>query len=132
MKTAALFFPLTSAVIFVQSLTGAYTVLGFYYFEAHMTTGYVTGVFALLAMILANVVKPKYNALRYSSMVLFVLVVIQGFLGFSAETSDQFVLFHFGNFLVLYGISIAMVFYAFRWSRMSATQQQSRSGGQTV
>jgi heme A synthase len=129
MKAVALFFPLTALVIFIQGLTGGYTVLDFYDFGAHMTTGYVTGIFALVAMILAVAAKPKYNALRYSSVVLFVLVVIQGLIGFSAETSDLIVGTHFINFLVLYGISIAMVFYAFRWNRMANTFQQQSKGG---
>jgi heme A synthase len=124
MKSVALFFPLTAIVVFIQGLTGAYTVLDFYDFGAHMTSGYVTGFFALVAMILALTAKPKYDALRYSSVVFFALVVIQGLIGFSAETSDQIVGIHFGNFLVLFGISIAMVFYAFRWSRMGSTAQQ--------
>jgi heme A synthase len=128
MKPVALFFPFSALVVFVQGLTGAYTVLDFYDFGAHMTSGYVTGLVALVAMILAFTAKPKYTALRYSSVVFFALVVLQGLIGFSAETSDQIVGIHFGNFLVLFGISIAMVFYAFRWSRMGSTaQQQSRS-----
>jgi heme A synthase len=127
MKLIALFFPLSALVVFVQGLTGAYTVLSFYDFGAHMTTGYVTGLFALAAMVLAFTAKPKYNALRYSSVVFFALVVIQGLIGFSAETSDQVVGIHFANFLILFGISIAMVFYAFRWNRMGTAQQQGSS-----
>jgi heme A synthase len=121
MKPVALFFPLSALVVFIQGLTGGYTVLDFFDFGTHMTTGYVTGLFALVAMILALAAKPKYNALRYSSVVFFALVVIQGLIGFSAETSDQIVGIHLINFLVLYGISIAMVFYAFRWNRMGST-----------
>jgi heme A synthase len=123
MKAVAVFYPLTALVIFIQGLTGGYTVLDFYDFGAHMTSGYVTGLFALVAMILALTAKPKYIALRYSSVVLFALVVLQGLIGFVAETSDMIVGIHFINFLVLYGISIAMVFYAFRWNRMGSTAQ---------
>lgn len=130
MKALALFFPLTALVVFIQALTGAYTVLNFYDFGAHMISGYVAGVFALVAAILAFVAKPKYNALRWSSLVLLALVVLQGLIGFSAETSDQIVGIHFGNFLVLYGVSIAMVFYAFRWNRMSSTPPQQSGGVQ--
>jgi heme A synthase len=122
MKAVAVFYPLTALVIFIQGLTGGYTVLDFD-FGAHMTSGYVTGLFALVAMVLALAAKPKYNALRYSSVVLFALVVIQGLIGFVAETSDSTVGIHFINFLVLYGVSIAMVFYAFRWNRMGSTAQ---------
>jgi heme A synthase len=127
MKTVALFFPLVALIVFAQGLTGAYTVLNFYDFGAHLTTGYLTGIFALVAVILAFTAKPKYNALRYSSVVFFALVVIQGLIGFSAETSDEIVGIHLVNFLVLYGISIAMVFYAFRWNRMGNTRQQRSS-----
>jgi hypothetical protein len=133
MKPIALFFPLIALVIFIQGLTGGFTVLDFYDVGAHMTSGYVTGIFALVGMILAFAAKPKYNALRYSSVVLFALVVIQGLIGFSAETSDQIVSIHFINFLVLYSISIAMVFYAFRWNRMANTlQQQTKDSSQVA
>jgi heme A synthase len=121
MKPVALFFPLSALLVFIQALTGGYTVLGFYDVGAHMISGYVTGLFALVAMVLAFAARPKYNALRYSSVVFFALVVAQGLIGFSAETSDQIVGIHFFNFLILYGISIAMVFYAFRWNRMGST-----------
>ena len=130
MKALALFFPLTAIVIFIQALTGGYTVLNFFDFDTHMTTGYVTGAIALIAVILAFVAKPKYNALRWSSLVLFALVALQGLIGFSAETSDQVVGIHFVNFLVLYGVSIAKVFYAFWWKRMSGAAPQQVAGVQ--
>lgn len=119
-KTAAYVFPITAIVVFVQSITGAATVLSFLGFDTHMTTGVITGVFVLVSAITAFVVKPKYGALRYSSLVMLILVVLQGALGFSAETSDQLVVAHFVIALTLFGIAIAMVFYAFRWDRMGA------------
>ncbi len=119
MRTIAYIFPITAIVIFIQAATGALTVLNFYDFDSHMYAGYVTGAFALVAAIIAFT-GPKYSAPRYSSLVLLVLVVLQGLLGFSAETSDQLVAVHFVNFLVLFGVSIAMIFYSFRWGRMEA------------
>ncbi len=120
MKTVAYIFPVTALVIFIQAITGAATVLDFFNFDTHMAIGVVTGVFVLLATIIAFAVKPKYGALRYSSLVLLVLVVLQGMLGFSAETSDQLVVSHFVIALTLFGISIATVFYSFRWGRIGA------------
>ncbi len=121
MKTVAYIFPITAAVVFIQAITGAATVLSFVEFDTHMSIGYVTGVFVLASAIVAFAMKPKYNALRYSSLVLLVLVVLQGILGFSAETSDQLVVVHFIIALTLFGIAIATVFYSFRWGRMGAT-----------
>jgi len=118
MKTVAYIFPVTALVIFVQAITGAATVLNFYGFDAHMLTGYVVALLALASTILAFVAKPKYSALRYSSLVLFVLVLIQGGIGFQAQTSDQLVVAHFVNSLIIFGTSIAITFYAFRWGRM--------------
>lgn len=120
MRTVAYIFSITAIIIFIQAITGAATVLNFYDFGSHEITGYVTGVFVLISTAIAFAVKPKYNALRYSSIVLLVLVILQGLVGFSAETSDQLVAVHFVNALVLYGISIAMIFYSFRWGRMDA------------
>ncbi len=119
MKSLTYVFPIVALVMFVQAITGSATVLGFYDFGAHMNSGYVTGAAALVAMVVAFVAKPKYNTLRYSSVTLFALVVLQGLLGFVAETSDQIVVVHFTNALLLYGVAIAMVFYAFRWGRMA-------------
>ncbi len=119
MRTAAYIYPLTAIVVFIKAITGAFTVLNFYGFDNHVYTGYVTGLFALAATVVAFT-GPKYGALRYSSLVLLVLVALQGLLGFSAENSDQLVAIHFVNFLVLFGVSIATIFYSFRWGRMEA------------
>jgi hypothetical protein len=81
--------------------------------------GYVYGIAGASARNSAG----HLQCVRYSSVVLFALVVIQGLIGFSAETSDMIVGIHFINFLLLYGISIAMVFYAFRWNRMGSMAQ---------
>lgn len=118
MKTAGYIFPVTAFVVFIQAITGAATVLNFYDFGAHLVSGYVVAIFALASVVVAFISKPKYNALRYSSLVLFVLVLIQGAIGFQAQTSDQLVVVHFVNALIMFGISIAMTFYAFRWGRM--------------
>ena len=121
MKAVTYIFPITAIVIFVQAITGSLTVLSFYDFGNHQTLGYAVGVLALASAAIAFTTKPKYNALRYSSLVLLVLVIAQGLVGFSAETSDQLVAVHFVNALVLFGVSIAMIFYSFRWGRMVAT-----------
>jgi heme A synthase len=120
MKTVAYIFPVTAFVVFLQAITGAATALNFYGYDAHMMTGYVVAALALVSTAIAFVTKPKYNALRYSSLVLFALVLIQGGIGFLAKTSDPLVVVHFVNFLILFGTSIAITFYAFRWGRTPA------------
>ena len=120
MKTVAYIFPVTAFVVFIQAITGAATVLNFYGFDAHMMSGYVVAALALVSTLLAFATKPKYNALRYSSLVLFVLVLIQGGIGFQAQSSDQLVVAHFVNSLIIFGTSIAITFYAFRWGRTLA------------
>jgi heme A synthase len=120
MRTAAYIFPITSIVVFLQAITGAATVLNFYAFGDHMTTGYLVGVLALLSTLVAFTSKPKYAALRYASLVLLALVIVQGGIGIVAETSDSLVVAHFVNALILFGTSIAIVFYSFRWGRMQA------------
>lgn len=120
MKTVAYIFPVTAFVVFVQAITGAATVLNFYGFDAHMMSGYAVAILALVSTILAFATKPKYSALRYSSLVLFVLVLIQGGLGFQAQNSDPLVVAHFVNSLIIFGTSIAITFYAFRWGRAQA------------
>ena len=120
MKTIAYIFPVTAFMIFIQAITGAATALNFYGFDAHMLSGIVVAILALVSTVLAFVTKPKYTALRYSSLVLFVLVLIQGGIGFQAKTSDPLVVVHFVNFLIIFGTSIAITFYAFRWGRTSA------------
>ena len=119
MRKEIIIFLLTALVVLMQAITGAVTVLGMYDVGAHMNTGYVVGVLTLASMIVALAVKPKYNALRYSAIVLFALVVVQGLLGFASMMRDEMVAVHFTNALIIYGISIAMLFYAFRWGRMA-------------
>lgn len=118
MRKAAYIFPATAFVVFLQAITGAATVLSFYGFDAHMLSGYAVAALALVSAAVAFAVKPRYTALRYSSLVLFVLILIQGGIGFLAQTSDQLVAVHFVNALILFGTSIAITFYAFRWGRM--------------
>lgn len=118
MKPVAYIYPFTALVIFLQAITGAATVLNFYGFGAHLISGLVVAVLALVSTLVAFVNKPKYNALRYSSLVLFLLVLLQGGLGFMAQTSDPLVVVHFTNALIILGTSIAITFYAFRWGRM--------------
>lgn len=120
MKTAAYIFPVTAFVIFLQAITGAATVLKYYGFNAHEMSGYLVAVLALASTAIAFAVKPKYNALRYASLVLFVLVLIQGGIGLQAQNNDQLVAVHFVNALILFGTSIAITFYAFRWGRLQA------------
>ncbi len=120
MKPVAYVFPLTAIVVFLQAITGSALEMGFYDFGAHEMSGYLVGVLALASTAVAFGVKPKYNALRYASLTLLILVVLQGTLGFAARTSDELVVVHFVNALILYGISIAITFYAFRWGRMPA------------
>ncbi|HZW58227.1 MAG TPA: hypothetical protein VFF30_18205 [Nitrososphaerales archaeon] len=133
MKPLAYIYPVTAFVIFLQGITGASTVLNFYDVGSHLASGYVTGVFALADLVIAFIAKPKSIALRYSSLVLFILVVIQGMLGFAAMTSDQIVAAHFTNFLVLFGVSIATIFYAFRWGRgVGGMVEKKTAQGQTT
>lgn len=127
MKRIAYIFPLTAIVVFVQAITGAALELGLYDFGTHEMSGYLVGILALASTAVAFAVKPKYNALRYASLTLLILVALQGTLGFAARTNDQLIIVHFVNALVLYGLSIAITFYSFRWGRMPAvpaTQSQ--------
>jgi heme A synthase len=120
MRAIAYIFPITAALIFYQAVSGAVTVLNFMDVGTHMNSGYVVGIVALVSAIVAFTSKPAYNLLRYSSVVLLVLVVVQGLIGFAAQTSDQLVAVHFANALIVYGISVAMVLFGFRWGRMQA------------
>lgn len=120
MKTVAYIFPVTAFIVFIQAITGAATVLGFDDFGARLISGHVVAMSALVSILVAFITKPMYNALRYSSLVLFVLALIQGAIGFQAQTSDRLLVVHFVNALMMFGTSIAMTFYAFRWGRVPA------------
>jgi len=115
-----LVYPLTGIVVFLQAITGAALSMGFYDFGAHEMSGYLVGILALVSTAVALAVKPKYNALRYASLTLLVLAIMQGALGFAARTSDQLVIVHFATALIIYGIAIAITFYSFRWGRQPA------------
>ncbi len=117
MRIPSILFFATAIIVFFQMIAGALLVFSFIGFEAHMYAGFVTGIFALVTAVAAFMAKPRYNAFRYTSLVLLVLLVLQGGLGFVAS-SDSIVVVHFVNAMVLYGVAIAGTFYAYRWNKM--------------
>lgn len=84
MKVPALLFMVTAAVIFLQLVAGVLFVFGFFSSELHITTGIITGIFSLAIMVAALVSKPRYNALRLTSVMLFLLVLLQAGLGWAS------------------------------------------------
>jgi len=127
MRVAALLVHLTALLVFVQLVTGGSFLIEDLGGGTHVALGYVAGVVALIAAILAWASKPSYHALRYSSTVTLLLLVVTGLISRKVE-----MLAHYEVAIVLFGVSVATTFYAVRWSRMptspAGTVQQKSAG----
>lgn len=121
MRRVSILFHVTAALVFIQLVLGGLLVFGYTETGSHLVFGFVVGVFVLASLIVSLIIKPHYRALELSSILLFVLMVIQGVLGFMSLDNSNVVIMHYINAVVIFGVAIAVAFFAMRWSRMSTT-----------
>jgi hypothetical protein len=134
MRLGAALFCVTSAVIFLQLVTGGLRLFGIIDTTAHIATGEITFGFALATMSVALVSKPSFRPVRTLSVALVVLIVVQAFLGlaFLATSSTAIILIHFTNALLIYGIGIVAVFYALKWNGMQLAEGEKQKRARTI
>ena len=125
MKPAAVLFYIMGVVVFIQLLSGGLRVFGFIGESAHISLGFITFFLSIITLVAAALTKPRFRPAIGMSAVLVVLILIQGLLGFDfLNTNDSAVIFvHFANSLVIYGLTISMVFTAMRWNKMTTAPQ---------
>ncbi len=123
--TAAMLYALATMVL-IQLVTGGLRTFGYIGESTHILTGFITFGLAVATVVVSAVAKPRYRAAVSISVVVTVLVLIQGLLGFAfldSNSSDMaIILVHYVNALVIYGASMSGVFFAMRMSRMTSAQ----------
>jgi uncharacterized protein involved in response to NO len=134
MRLGAALFGVTSAVIFLQLITGALRLFGFIDTTTHIAAGEITFGFALITMSVALVSKPSFRPVKTLSIALVVLIVVQAFLGlaFLATSSTAIILVHFTNALLIYSIGIVGVFYAMQWNKMQLAEGEKQKRGRII
>jgi hypothetical protein len=121
MRVAAAVVMLAALLVFIQLVTGGTFLLEVAGYptlkgtsDLHIFMGFFVALVALIAPILAWLSKPKHGALRYSSTIMFVLILLGGSLGFDKPQ----LLGHYLFAMIIFGTAIATTFYAVRWNRM--------------
>lgn len=122
MRPAATLFHITAAVVFLQVLIGGLVVLGYIDTGVHVDVGYLTLVLAVVTLSGVGLARPRYKPALAISVLLVLLIVVQGALGFAwlDSKNDGLIAAHFVNAMVIYGLSVAGAFAAVRWGRMAA------------
>jgi heme A synthase len=126
MKPAAILFHVTAAWIFLQLILGALLVFGYIDPTVHIIDGLIVFGLAVATMVVTLLSKPRYRPSMLFSIILVVLILIQGVLGFIAFHSDAVVVVHFTNAMIIYAIAVVGVFYSRQWSKMSQSSVQSQ------
>ncbi|MDA4124764.1 MAG: hypothetical protein OK438_04845 [Thaumarchaeota archaeon] len=127
MKPAVVLFFVTGAMIFLQLLIGGLRVFGFIDEGTHIGTGILTFILAIITLVAAALTKPRYRPAISMSVLLVILIFVQGLLGFSfldannaiVSNSGGLIFVHFANALVIYGLAISMAFIALRWNKIT-------------
>ncbi|MDA4123142.1 MAG: hypothetical protein OK456_08200 [Thaumarchaeota archaeon] len=134
MKPAVLLFYALGGLIFLQLLSGGLRVFGFIDESTHISLGFITLFLAIITLVAAALTKPRYRPAISMAVILVVLIVIQGLIGFSflddngnvVANSSGIIFVHFANALIIYGLAISSVFMAMRWSKMTAPPTPSK------
>ncbi len=129
MKVGPLLFDVTAVVVFLQIALGGLLTFNFISATTHVIFGFVLLVVAIATMIVALVSKPSFKPVKIVSIIMVVLIFVQGILGFSTLNSgSQLVAWiHLVNAMVIYGAAISGTFLAIRWNAMSSTISGGKS-----
>jgi hypothetical protein len=116
MKRVSLLFRITSTVVFLQLLLGGLLTFNFITPLVHIVTGLAVLILAIVTMALVLVSGPPLWTLRWISISLVVLILVQAVLGFDTlDTGNQIVAWlHFVTALAIYGLVVAGTFMANR------------------
>jgi heme A synthase len=129
MKVGALLFYITAVVIFLQIALGGLLTFTFISAAPHVIFGFVIFIVAIATMIVSLVSKPSFKPVKIVSIIMAVLILVQGALGFSTLNSgSQLVAWiHLVNAMVIFGVAISGTSLAIRWNAMSSTISVSKS-----
>jgi heme A synthase len=105
-------FRVTSLVVFLQIALGGLLTFSFIEALPHIITGFIVLAFAVVALVIAQRLKPPFRPLQGLSVGLVLLIVVQIILGFTTlSTGNQVVAWvHLLVAMGIYGMVIAGTF----------------------
>jgi hypothetical protein len=126
LKPAATLFHVTALLVFIQTAIGGLVVLGYVDTGVHVMLGYLVFLLSIVTLAGAGLAKPRYRPALAIAILLVLLILVQGILGFAwlGSKDDTITAVHLVNALVIYGLSVAGVFAALRWSTMASASPQ--------
>jgi heme A synthase len=109
-------FRVTSLVVFLQIALGGLLTFSFIEALPHIITAFIVLAFAVVALVMAQKLKPPFRPLQGLSVGLVLLIVVQIILGFTTlSTGNQVVAWvHLLVAMGIYGMVIAGTFISMR------------------
>lgn len=127
-----LWFRITSLLVFLQIALGGLLTFSFIEALPHIITGFIVLAFAIVALLMAQRLKPPFRPLQRLSIGLVLLIVVQIILGFTTlSTGNQVVAWvHLLVAMGIYGMVIAGTFMSMRLDYRSREQSPSSASVQ--
>jgi heme A synthase len=128
-----LWFRVTSLLVFLQIALGGLLTFSFITALPHIITGFIVLAFVIVALVMAQRLKPPFRPLQGLSVGLVLLIVVQIVLGFTTlSTGNQLVAWvHLLVAMAIYGMVIAGTFMSMRLDYRSREQSVPSVGPQT-
>jgi heme A synthase len=123
----------TSLLVFLQIALGGLLTFSFITALPHIITGFIVLAFVIVALVMAQRLKPPFRPLQGLSVGLVLLIVVQIVLGFTTlSTGNQLVAWvHLLVAMAIYGMVIAGTFMSMRLDYRSREQSVPSVGPQT-
>ena len=124
---------LTSILVFLQIALGGLLTFSFISALPHIITGFAVLAFAIVALVMAQSLKPPFRPLQGLSVGLVLLVVVQIILGFTTlSTGNQVIAWiHLLVAMGIYGMVIAGTFMSMRLDYRTREPPVPSAGPQT-
>ena len=125
-----LWFRVTSLLVFLQIALGGLLTFSFITALPHIITGFIVLAFAIVALVMAQRLKPAFRPLQGLSVGLVLLIVVQIVLGFTTlSTGNQMIAWvHLLVAMAIYGMVIAGTFMSMRLDYRSKEQSVGTVG----
>src|SRR5713226_5726197 len=125
-----LWFRVTSLLVFLQIALGGLLTFSFIIALPHIITGFIVLAFAIVALVMAQRLKPPFRPLQGLSVGLVLLIVVQIVLGFTTlSTGNQVIAWvHLLVAMAIYGMVIAGTLMSMRLDYRSKEQSVATVG----
>ena len=125
-----LWFRVTSLLVFLQIALGGLLTFSFIEALPHIITGFIVLAFAVVALVMAQRLKPPFRPLQGLSVGFVLLIVVQIVLGFTTlSTGNQVVAWvHLLVAVGIYGMVIAGTFMSMRLDYRSRDPSSASAG----